>query len=93
VRILEENIGDLKGDDLIAAFQEIGKMRKLEGSYDSKIRAGRIAIRQYLTEFALTPVTRTRVRPLSPKPQPPVDPLEERYFRTGGRQVVQRHDD
>lgn len=68
VQILEENIGGLKGPDLVAAFQEIGKMRRLEASYATQIRQGRMAIRQYLVEFGLTPAARSRVK-LPPKPQ------------------------
>lgn len=60
-QILEENIGDLRGADLVAAFQEISKMRRLEAGYATQIRQGRMAIRQYLVEFGQTPAARSRV--------------------------------
>jgi hypothetical protein len=73
VRILEENIGDLKGSDLVAAFQEISKLRKLEASYATHIRGGRMAMRQWLVELGLTPVARSRVQPAPQKPRSTVD--------------------
>ena len=73
VRILEENIGDLKGPDLVAAFQEISKMRKLEASYATQIRQGRMALRQWLVEFGLTPAARGRVKLPASKPASKVD--------------------
>jgi hypothetical protein len=51
-----------------------------------------LAIRQYLTEFGLTPATRTRVRPLNVNPKQPVDPVKERYFgasREDGERAVE----
>lgn len=69
VRILEENIGDksLKGPDLVAAFQEITKMRKLELSHATATRQGRMALRQWLVEFGLTPAARSRVKVAKPE--------------------------
>ncbi len=61
-KILEENIGDLQGAELVAAFQEIGKMRRLEAGYATQIRQGRMAIRQYLVELGQTPSARSRVK-------------------------------
>jgi len=59
---LEENLSDLEGTELVAAFQEIGKMRALEFKYGTAIRQGRMAQRTYLVEFGLTPASRGRVR-------------------------------
>lgn len=77
VRILEENIGDLKGPELVAAFQEISKMRKLEAGYASQIRSGRMGIRQWLVEFGLTPVARSRVKLPPQKPKSKVDSFRD----------------
>ena len=73
VQILEENIGDLKGADQMAAFQEIAKMRKLAASYATQIRSGRMGIRQWLVEFGLTPSARSRVKLPPSKPASKVD--------------------
>jgi phage terminase small subunit len=73
VKILEENIGDLKDESLVQAFQEITKMRKLELAHASATRAGRMAIRQYLVEFGMTPAARSRVKLPPQKPQSKVD--------------------
>lgn len=62
IDIVEENLGELKGTDLVAAFQEIGKMRKLDSRYIDQIRQGRVALKGYLVEFGLTPASRGRVR-------------------------------
>ena len=59
---LEENQGDIGQDDLLAFFQELGKMRRLAASYSTQVRQGRMAIRQYLIEFGLTPASRGRVK-------------------------------
>ena len=69
VDILEENIGGLKGPDLVAAFQEISKMRRLVANYSAQVRSGRMAIRQYLVEFGMTPAARTRVKLPPSKPK------------------------
>ena len=68
VGVLEENLGDgdVDKDDLVRLLMEIAGQRKLSASYDNKIRQGRMALRQYLVEFGLTPAARTRVK-LPPK--------------------------
>jgi P27 family predicted phage terminase small subunit len=68
-RILRENFdGNEKLDfaDQLAAAQEINKSMKLEASYATSVRQGRMAIRQYLVEFGMTPAARSRVK-ASPK--------------------------
>lgn len=68
VDIMEENLAGLKGPDLVAAFQEITKLRKLEAGYITKVRQGRMALRTLLVEFGLTPAARGRVKvPDKPK--------------------------
>lgn len=68
IQVLEDSISDTPKEDRLALFQEIGKMTKLSASYDSKIVAGGMAIRQWLAEFGLTPASRSRVK-LPPKKQ------------------------
>lgn len=71
IGIVEENLADLKGADLVQAFQEITKLRQLESSYIGKIQAGRSKLRQWLVEFGMTPSARTRVKlPEQPKADP-----------------------
>ena len=60
--ILEENLGKLERGELVAAFQEISKLRQLEAGYANKIRQGRMGLRAWLVEFGLTPAARSRVR-------------------------------
>lgn len=80
VKILEENLSDLEGPDLVAAFQEIAKMRQLEARYAVQTRQGRLAIRQYLVEFGMTPSARTRVRAIGPaKPASKVDQFRAKH--------------
>lgn len=83
IQILEESLHDFKGTDLIAAFQELTKMRALESSYINKIRQGRMSQRVYLVEFGLTPASRGRVK-LPPTPDP-VDEFEQFEVITGGK--------
>ena len=72
-RILQENFdrqGDVDFSDLLAAAQEITKLRQLEARYTSQIRQGRMSIKAYLVEFGKTPAARSRVK--LPE-QPPVE--------------------
>lgn len=62
IDIMEENLAGLEGPDLIAAFQEISKLRKLEFQYSSQILKGRMAQRQLLGELGQTPAARGRVK-------------------------------
>jgi P27 family predicted phage terminase small subunit len=62
IDIVEENLHGLKGAELVQCFQEITKLRQLEARYGTQIRQGRMALRQYLVEFGMTPSSRTRVR-------------------------------
>lgn len=82
IDILEENIGDLHDADLVAAFQEITKLRMLEARYGVQIRQGRMSIRQYLVEFGLTPSARSRVK--LPAAKAKVDPNKAKYGVTAG---------
>lgn len=62
IDIVEENLHGLERSEIVAAFQEITKLRQLEAGYVTKIRQGRMAIRQFLVEFGMTPSARTRVK-------------------------------
>lgn len=69
-KILRENFDgneELDFTDQLAAAQEINKALKLAGSYATSIRQGRMAIRQYLVEFGMTPAARSRVKPQTKK--------------------------
>lgn len=59
---LEENIGDFKGEDFLKLAQEITQQQKLVSKCTDQLRAGRMAIRQYLVEFGLTPASRGRIK-------------------------------
>jgi P27 family predicted phage terminase small subunit len=83
VTILEENIGDMKGADLVAAFQEISKLRQLEARYTSQIRQRRLALRTFLVELGLTPSARGRVKlPVAPAQADPLAALLSRRNAT-----------
>jgi P27 family predicted phage terminase small subunit len=62
IRIMEDNLAGIEGGDLVPVFQEITKLRQLEKGYATSIRQGRMAIRQYLVEFGMTPAARSRVK-------------------------------
>lgn len=77
IRILQENFDRSPGEklsfeDLLEAAREIGKLRKLEAGYITKVRQGRMALRQLLVEFGLTPAARGRVK-LPEKKKPDAD--------------------
>lgn len=61
VQTLRDSQGDVEKSDLLPFFVELGKMMKLAAGYDSKIRSSRMALRQYLVEFGLTPAAVSRV--------------------------------
>ena len=78
INVLEESLSDFKGPDLIAAFQELTKMRQLESRYTSQIRQGRMGQRVFLVEFGLTPASRGRVKlPEKPGDQDEWDDLDD----------------
>lgn len=62
VKLLEENLGDVKGADLVQLFAEIVTLRKLIAKATDQLRQGRMAIRQYLVEFGLTAASRGRIK-------------------------------
>lgn len=65
VRILRENVPDVRKDDpqgLIQLYQEIVTLEKLISKCTDQSRAGWMAIRQYLVEFGLTPASRGRIK-------------------------------
>lgn len=68
---LEENLGDFKGEDFVKLIQELTTLRKLVAKCTDQLRQGRMAIRQYLVEFGLTPASRSRIK--LPAKAPEVD--------------------
>lgn len=62
IDVLEQSLGDFTGPELLAAFQELTKMRQLESRYTAQIRQGRMGQRVFLVEFGLTPASRGRVK-------------------------------
>lgn len=65
LRVLEENLGDvhaLEAADRIALFTNIVALHKTIAKCTDQLRQGRMAIRQYLVEFGLTPASRSRIK-------------------------------
>ncbi len=62
VKILEENIREVEKAELVALFQEVGKLRTLVSKSTDQLRSGRVSIKGYLVEFGLTPASRGRVK-------------------------------
>jgi phage terminase small subunit len=58
---------ELTGAELSACVQAVAQLANQVGSYDAKIRQDRMALRQYLVEFGMTPAARSRVKvPVKP---------------------------
>jgi phage terminase small subunit len=69
---LEAALEKLDGDRLVDAIAQIVQLKKLEAKYPSLLRAGHMAIRQYLVELGMTPAARERVTvPPAPAPDDP----------------------
>lgn len=64
--------------DVARAVKQILPLKKLELKYATQLRQGRMALRQYLVEFGMTPAARSRVKevPSRTKAEPP-DPFAE----------------
>ncbi len=65
LQVLEENIPDVKEmttQDRLAFFTNIVALQKLVSKCTDQLRSGRMAIRQYLVEFGLTPASRGRIK-------------------------------
>lgn len=60
--VLEENIKAIEPSDLVQLFGQIVILRKLVAKCTDQLRQGRMAIRQYLVEFGLTPASRGRIK-------------------------------
>lgn len=59
---LKKAVTKLDGAELVAAIGEIVKLRQLLAKQTTQSRQQRMAIRQYLVEFGLTPSSRGRVK-------------------------------
>lgn len=56
-----DGLEPLTGPNLVAAITQIAKLKQLDASYTTSVRQGRMALRQYLVEFGLTPASRAKV--------------------------------
>ncbi len=68
LRVLEDNLSDVQAEDKVALFTHIVTLHKTISKCTDQLRQGRMAVRQYLVEFGLTPASRSRIR-LPPKKQ------------------------
>ena len=68
----------LDGHELVEAIGKIVELQKIIAGLTTKLRQQRMAIRQYLVEFGMTPSARSRVK-VSPgaKPQSKVDAFRQ----------------
>jgi phage terminase small subunit len=62
LRILEDNLSDIQAEDKVQLFTQIVTLHKTISKCTDQLRAGRMAIRQYLVEFGLTPSSRGRIK-------------------------------
>lgn len=62
LRILEENLPGIEAADLVQVFGQIVILRKLIAKCTDQLRQGRMALRQWLVEFGLTPASRGKVK-------------------------------
>lgn len=80
IAALEIAMADLVDGEFVEALRQLVALRQLEAKYMVQIRQGRMALRQYLVEFGMTPSARTRVKvPDRPEAK---DPFAE--FEGGG---------
>lgn len=73
---LKKTTRDLEGAELVQAVGEIVKLYQIIAKQTDKLRQGRMAVRQYLVEFGMTPSARTRVK-ASGDPSKPANPLDK----------------
>jgi len=62
LRVLEDNLSDVQAEDKVALFTQIVALHKIISKCTDQLRSGRMAIRQYLVEFGLTPASRGRIK-------------------------------
>lgn len=62
LQILEDNLAGIDKSDLVQVFGQIVILRKLISKCTDQLRSGRMALRQWLVEFGLTPSSRGRVK-------------------------------
>jgi P27 family predicted phage terminase small subunit len=60
---LEGYIEELPPSERGSSIADLIKLRQIEARYPGQIRQGRMALRQYLVEFGMTPAARGRVKP------------------------------
>lgn len=76
IDLLEENLHGEDRENLLLVAQEITKLRQLESRYTTQVRQGRMAIRQFLVEFGMTPSARSRVKLPEKKEADPFDQFD-----------------
>lgn len=72
----------LNGSELVDAIGKIVELQKIVASTTTKLRQQRMAIRQYLVEFGMTPSSRSRVK--VEKVKAPGDSQRARFFGLPG---------
>lgn len=78
----ETRMIDMEGSEYGEALKALVSLRQIEAKYLVQVRQGRMALRQYLVEFGMTPSARSRVK--VPDGKKPSDPFAE--FDGGGVQ-------
>lgn len=83
IESVEAKLVDLDGSAYADMVKALVDLRQLEAKYMVQIRQGRMALRQYLVEFGMTPSARARVK--VPDKASDSDPFAE-FDSTGGVQ-------
>jgi phage terminase small subunit len=65
---LDSTVPGLTGADLAIVAGQLGRLAKIDAKCTDQLRNGRAALRLYLTEFGLTPASRSRIRVSEPTP-------------------------
>ena len=63
---LDGYIDELPPSERGSNIADLIKLRQIEARYPNQIRQGRMALRQFLVEFGMTPAARGRVKPTMP---------------------------
>lgn len=70
---LNAALKQLTDADLLAGIQAVVKLHQVVSARESKVLAGRLAMRQFLIEFGMTPASRTRVKLPTGKPKSKIE--------------------
>jgi P27 family predicted phage terminase small subunit len=69
-RLKAAAVRKLAGAELVAAMEKIVELEHLREKQRTKLRQGRMAVKQLLVEFGMTPASRHRVQPIADEPKP-----------------------